>query len=65
MLDIAGSLSAGFAHIRTDFYCIDNRVYFGEFTFYHGSGFEHFKPEALDEELGKLIGASNTRGGVL
>ncbi len=55
MLDLACTLSAGFPHVRTDFYCIDDRIYFGELTFYHGSGFETFTPESLGEEMGKWL----------
>ena len=45
MLGLARILSEGFSHVRTDFYCIDDHIYFGELTFYHGSGFEKFRPE--------------------
>ena len=55
MLDLARKLSEGIPHVRTDFYCIDNKIYFGELTFYHGSGFEKFTPESLGEEMGKWI----------
>ena len=55
MLELARVLSTGVPHVRTDFYCIDNQVYFGEMTFYHGSGFEKFSPEILGEEMGKWI----------
>lgn len=55
MLALAGRLSAGMPHVRTDFYCIDRRVYFGEFTFYPGCGLEEFRPDSWDVELGKWI----------
>ena len=55
MLDLARNLSKGIPHVRTDFYCIDNKVYFGEMTFYHGSGFEHFEPAKYGLEIGSWI----------
>lgn len=36
------------AILRVDFYEVDNRLYFGEVTFYHGSGFKKFEPEKYD-----------------
>ncbi len=55
MLSIARVLSAGISHVRTDLYCIDNRIYFGELTFYHESGLGKFTPEILDEKMGEWI----------
>ena len=55
MLQLARRLSAGIPHVRTDFYSIDDKLYWGELTFYHGSGMEDFRPEEWDERLGKLI----------
>lgn len=55
MLNIASLLSKGFPHVRVDFYVIENDLYFGEMTFYHGSGFEKFSSEAMEIQLGKLI----------
>ena len=42
---LATKLSAGIPHVRIDFYEANNKVYFGEFTLYHWSGFRPFKPE--------------------
>lgn len=55
MLCLASTLSRGFAHVRTDFYCIDDKLYFGEMTFYHGSGFEKFTPEEFGLEVGSWL----------
>ena len=41
--------------LRVDFYIIKDQIYFGEMTFYHGSGMEKFYPPEYDEKLGKLI----------
>lgn len=55
MLELAEKLSSGIPHVRTDFYSIDDRIYFGEITFYHGSGYEKFTPESLGYKLGSWI----------
>lgn len=55
MLELASKLSRGIPFVRVDFYEVDNHVYFGELTFYPGSGFEEFSPVQFDYELGKYI----------
>lgn len=55
ILNLAKELSKGFPHIRTDFYIINNRIYFSEFTFFSDCGFATFDPESWDLTLGKLI----------
>ena len=55
MLDIARKLSADFVHCRVDFYVLDNRLYFGELTFYHFAGLEKFEPAEWDRKLGDLL----------
>lgn len=55
MIETAKRLSAGFPHVRVDFYEVDGKMYFGELTFYHFSGFMPFKPEKWDRVLGDWI----------
>ena len=55
MIEFSEKLSQKMSFSRIDFYEIDKRLYFGEITFFPGSGFEEFTPESADEELGKLI----------
>jgi hypothetical protein len=55
MLDLARRLSNGIPHVRTDFYIVDGKIYFGEMTFYHGSGFESFKPEEFGQQIGNML----------
>lgn len=55
MLELAEKLSEKIPFVRTDFYLIDDRVFFGEMTFYHESGFAMFTPDSLGIELGKKI----------
>lgn len=55
MKQYAEVLSRGFAHVRVDFYVIGHRVYFGELTFYHCSGFASIVPAEWDRTLGEKI----------
>ena len=55
MLAIAKVLSVGIKQVRIDLYSVFGRVYFGEVTFYHGSGFERYEPDEWDERLGRMI----------
>lgn len=55
MLNLAEILAKDFPFLRVDFYEANGRVYFGEITFYPGSGFRGFKPESYDETLGSWI----------
>lgn len=55
MLDFARKLSKGHPFIRTDFYVVDDIVYFGELTFYHHCGFGHITPFEFDLEMGNWI----------
>lgn len=55
MLDLAQRLSAGFPFLRTDFYEINGKVYFSEFTFFSDAGMCRFTPKEWDDELGNRI----------
>lgn len=52
LLELAEKLSKGCQHLRTDFYIVDGKIYFGELTLYHGSGFERFYPFRFGLEAG-------------
>ncbi len=55
MLKLAEILAKDYPHVRVDFYSINDKIYFGELTFYHGSGFEKFEPEEFGLTMGNLI----------
>ncbi|MGT2910903.1 ATP-grasp fold amidoligase family protein [Streptococcus cameli] len=59
MIDIAEKLSSEFPHARIDFYYFDNKIYFGEITFYHASGYQKIEPNEFDIRIGKLFEISN------
>lgn len=55
MKDLAGKLSKGFPEVRVDFYEVNGKVYFGELTLFHWSGFVPFEPHKWDEIFGAWI----------
>src|SRR5699024_2707971 len=55
MYNIAEKLSKRFPFVRVDFYYVNNKVYFGEITFFPRSGFGDFQPEERNERIGALI----------
>ena len=54
MKELAAKLSDGIPFVRVDFYEVDDKVYFGEFTFYDWAGLKPFGGQ-WDEVLGELI----------
>ncbi|WP_028790526.1 ATP-grasp fold amidoligase family protein [Tetragenococcus muriaticus] len=55
MVELSKILSKDIPHIRVDFYEVDDRLFFGELTFYHLSGFMPFQPKKWDRILGDLL----------
>ncbi|MFS0614935.1 ATP-grasp fold amidoligase family protein [Lederbergia ruris] len=55
MLELAGILSKDFPHVRVDFYVVEDKIYFGELTFFHGSGMEKFNPIEFEIEMGNWL----------
>lgn len=55
MKELATKLSQGIKFVRIDLYEIGGKVYFGEYTFFHGGGFWLFKPDEWERKLGDLI----------
>ena len=55
MKRLAAVLSEGTPQLRVDFYEVDGKVYFGEMTFFHCSGFEAFHPEEWDKTFGDWV----------
>ena len=55
MKQIAAKCSQGMKFVRIDLYEIDGKVYFGEYTFFHGGAFWPMKPEHWEKDLGDLI----------
>lgn len=55
MISLAEELSKGFAHVRVDFYEVDNKLYFGEMTFTPATGSERYSPRSFEREVGDLL----------
>ena len=54
MLEIAAKLSEGIPHVRVDLYNINGKIYFGELTFFHWSGFMPYEPDEWDYSVRKM-----------
>ena len=55
MIEISRNLSAKIPFLRVDLYVIQDRIYFGEMTFYPASGLGEFTPSKWNVELGTLL----------
>lgn len=63
MLEISEILSKNMPHVRVDFYEVNGKLYFGELTFYHFSGFMPFTPCKWDDIFGSWIELPNLNTG--
>ena len=61
MIELAETISHNTVLSRIDFYEIDGQVYFGEITFYPGSGFSPLTDEKWDYKLGDMIDLPNIK----
>lgn len=55
MKQLAEILSKDIPHLRVDFYIVNDRLYIGELTFYHMSGFAKITPHEWDICMGSWI----------
>lgn len=55
MKELASVLSRGIPQVRVDLYNVGGHIYFGELTFYHGSGLCKFDPYEWDVKMGNWI----------
>ena len=53
MIKIAEKLSNDFPHVRVDLYWVNNKIYFGELTFYPWAGHIYFSEDEFDFILGE------------
>jgi hypothetical protein len=61
MIEISEEIAKYFDFIRVDFYDNLGKMYFGEITFYPGSGLERFYPDEWDYIIGKWLILGNTK----
>ena len=59
MIEFAEKLSKEFREVRVDFYLINDRIYFGEMTFFSGAGFSKYTPQSFEAEMGKKLSLIN------
>ena len=55
MLELSGMLSKGIPFVRVDWYVINGKLYFSEFTFFSDAGMQPFTPNEWDDILGGWI----------
>ncbi len=55
MISCAEKLAENILFCRVDFYLVNNKIYFGEMTFYPGGGFEKFSSGQFDKLLGDML----------
>ena len=55
MREIGSEIAKLFKYIRVDFYDVDGRLYYGEVTIHHGSGYDVFIPEKYDYIYGEKL----------
>ncbi len=55
MIALAKKLSSGIPFLRVDFYDICGKIYFGELTFFPGSGMIHYSPDEWDYRIGEWL----------
>ena len=55
MLALSKILSKDIPFVRTDFYVIEGKVYFGEITFFPASGMSEFEPPVWDATIGSWL----------
>ena len=55
MLSVSRKLSVGIPFVRVDLYVVENRVFFGELTFFPASGMSPFVPQSFDTLFGSWL----------
>lgn len=55
MVAIAEKLAKGMPHIRVDLYDCNGKIYFGELTFFDGSGFDKIEPMEWEYKIGAML----------
>ena len=55
MVEIGSKIARMFRYVRVDFYDVDGKLYYGEITLHHGSGYDHFSPDSWDLYWGEKL----------
>lgn len=62
MVALSECLAESIPFVRVDFYEVAGELYFGEMTFYPGSGMEEFDPEEWDLRIGDMLSLDGAYG---
>ncbi|MCQ6526090.1 ATP-grasp fold amidoligase family protein [Bacillus mycoides] len=60
MIDLSKKIASDFPHARIDFYYIQEKIIFGEITFFHQSGMGRIMPPEFEEEMGVWLELPNS-----
>lgn len=55
MISIAEFLSKDIPHVRMDFYYVQGKIYFGEYTFFDSSGYDNMSSDEWDLKFGSWL----------
>lgn len=55
LLELSRKLAKNTYQLRVDLYVINHKIYFGELTFFHGSGCCKFNPPEWDKRFGDML----------
>lgn len=55
LIRLSSELAKNTYQLRVDFYVINHKIYFGELTFFHDSGFCKFNPPEWDRRFGDML----------
>lgn len=58
MKELSAKLSEGIKFVRMDLFMVNDQIYFGEYTFFDGGGFQWYEPEKWEYTLGSWIDLS-------
>lgn len=63
MLEVAEKLADKLPFVRVDLYYVNEKIIFGEMTFYPGSGSADFEPKEYNKILGDMLRLPNLKAG--
>ena len=55
MIELAEKIAKDTIFVRVDFYNVNEKIYFGEITFFPASGFGKFVPDEWDKKIGDML----------
>ena len=62
MIKLSEKIAKDMYHVRVDWYVVGDSLYFGEITFFDGSGFDAFDTVEMELYLGDMIKIPTDKG---